>query len=65
MPRGDADLTVPGWWRRGIHALGFSAADLWLGKNIIRIVYSTDHAETSEPIQFLWPEIQLRYPATK
>ena len=61
----EADLQVPDWWKRGVHALGFPAENLWLGENIIRIVYSTTTPESAPPIQFMWPEIQLRYPKAK
>ena len=62
VPETEADLMVPDWWKRGVHALSFPAEKLWLGENIIRIVYSTPNPESCETIQFMWPEIQLRYP---
>ena len=61
-PGSDADLMVPDWWKRGVHELKFPAEKLWLGENIIRVVYSASQPREKESLQVLWPEIQLRYP---
>ena len=53
---------VPNWWKRGVHELKFPAEKLWLGENIIRVVYSASQPREKESLQVLWPEIQLRYP---
>ena len=61
LPRGDSDLTVPDWWKRGMRTLPFPPETLWLGENIVRVSYFTSNPKTQPPFQILWPEIQLRY----
>lgn len=55
------DLTVPNWWMRGEHELMINPEWLWMGENIIRIVYSTKAARKREELQVLWPEVRIRY----
>ncbi len=61
LPRGDTDLTVPDWWKRGMRTLPFPPEALWLGENIVRISYFTTDPKAQPSLQILWPEIQLRY----
>ena len=63
VPQTDADLQVPNWWKRGARSLEFPAEKLWLGENIIRVVYSASNPLQIKPLYIHWPEIQLRYPA--
>lgn len=57
----DEDLQTKDWWKRGEHNAPFPTDWLWFGENIIRIVYNSDKPAESAKIQFLWPEIQIRY----
>ncbi len=60
----DQDKRIPNWWLRGLHELAFEPEWLWLGENIIRMVYETDTPKGREKIQVQWPEVRVRYHAT-
>ena len=59
----DQDKRIPNWWLRGLHELAFEPEWLWLGENIIRMVYETDTPKGRDKIQVQWPEVRVRYHA--
>ena len=61
LPKRETDLMVPDWWKKGMHTLEVPPELLWMGENVIRMVYSTDAPAEQEPLHILWPEIQIRY----
>jgi hypothetical protein len=61
LPKRETDLMVPDWWKKGMHTLAVPPDLLWLGENVIRMVYSTDAPAEQAPLHILWPEIQIRY----
>jgi hypothetical protein len=55
------DLVTPGWWKRGEHKMAINPEWLWMGENLFRFQYSAKNPQTREKLQYLWPELTLKY----
>ena len=55
------DLTTPGWWKRGEHRVAVDPDWLWMGENLVRFNYCGSKPQERKKLQYLWPELALKY----
>ncbi len=59
--RPDSWIFEEDWWRRGEHKIAIDAEWLRLGRNRIRMAYSTESPNVEPPFWVAWVDLLLRY----